>query len=254
MDEITKKRCSKCGEVKALGEYSKDKRRVDGLDGTCRACKSEVFRQWRKNNPDKAKATVSSWRENHKDHCSDYGKKYRSDKKDHYKELSKAWWAAHPGLKKKIYENNKDKAIAYYRKRKRENPERIREISRRSSAKLLSTPKGILNRRVSTAIRNSISSGMKAGRHWEDLVGYTVDDLKRHLEKQFLPGMSWENRGEWEIDHKTPLSAFNFQGPEDIDFKKAWALKNLQPLWRPQNRSKHARLDRPFQPSLALSA
>jgi hypothetical protein len=75
----------------------------------------------------------------------------------------------------------------------------------------------------------------------------------RHLEKQFLPGMSWENMGEWHIDHKIPIAAFNFEKPEDIDFKRCWALKNLQPLWKSENCIKGAKIDKPFQPSLNLS-
>ena len=95
--------------------------------------------------------------------------------------------------------------------------------------------------------------GIKNGRHWEDLVGYTVSELKNHLEKKFKKGMTWENYGQWHIDHKIPMSVFNYQRPEDIDFKKCWALENLQPLWRIENIKKSNKLTRPFQPSLALS-
>lgn len=56
----------------------------------------------------------------------------------------------------------------------------------------------------------------------------------------------------WHIDHKIPKSAFNFETPEDIDFKRCWALKNLQPLWAAENIKKHDRVDKPFQPSLAI--
>jgi hypothetical protein len=64
---------------------------------------------------------------------------------------------------------------------------------------------------------------------------------------------SWSRAG-WHINHVIPISAFNFSSPEDIDFKKCWALKNLRPLWAKDNFSKNARLDKPFQPSLALKA
>ncbi len=65
--------------------------------------------------------------------------------------------------------------------------------------------------------------------------------------------MSWENYGTvWEIDHKIPIAAFNFERPEDIDFKKCWELKNLRPLEIYKNRSKQARIDKPFQPSLTI--
>jgi hypothetical protein len=49
-----------------------------------------------------------------------------------------------------------------------------------------------------------------------------------------------------------PITAFNFNTPEDIDFKRCWALSNLQPLWARDNLSKQNKLIKPFQPSLLL--
>jgi hypothetical protein len=94
----------------------------------------------------------------------------------------------------------------------------------------------------------------KGGRSWQDLVGYSIDDLRRHLERQFKDGMTWGRflAGEVEIDHKIPRSVFNFSHPDDIDFKKCWALKNLQPMWALENRHKGARIKEPFQPSLEI--
>ena len=106
---------------------------------------------------------------------------------------------------------------------------------------------------MSCSIGHSLQ-GNKKGNHWEKLVGYTVGQLKKHLEKQFKEGMAWENYGRygWEIDHIVPISAFNFSSPDNIDFKRCWALKNLRPLWRIDNRIKNDKLIKPFQPSLLL--
>jgi hypothetical protein len=66
--------------------------------------------------------------------------------------------------------------------------------------------------------------------------------------------MSWDNYGSyWHIDHEIPVKAFNFKTPADIDFKRCWALKNLRPLSAFHNKSKGAKVDRPFQPSLAMA-
>jgi len=56
----------------------------------------------------------------------------------------------------------------------------------------------------------------------------------------------------WQVDHIIPLAAHNFISSGGIDFKRAWALKNLQPLWAYDNQSKGCSLDKPFQPSLAF--
>ena len=93
---------------------------------------------------------------------------------------------------------------------------------------------------MSANIKNSIRE-MKAGRSWESLVGYTVDDLMRHLERQFDKGMTWENRGEWHIDHIVPLSGFSYETAECAEFKAAWAITNLRPLWASENMRKNDR-------------
>lgn len=133
-----------------------------------------------------------------------------------------------------------------------DNPEKAKRILSRSDAKRRKTPKGKLSGNICRAINHSLQHGSKSRRHWETLVGYSVNQLKTHLEKQFKEEMNWENYGQWHIDHKTPIVAFNFEKPEDIDFKKCWALKNLQPLWATENISKNGRLDKPYQPSLLL--
>lgn len=92
----------------------------------------------------------------------------------------------------------------------------------------------------------------KKGLHWETLVPYTISELIKHLEKQFKPGMSWDNYGKWHIDHKVPKSKFNFSKPEHSDFQRCWALSNLQPMWARENLLKGAKLTKPFQPSLKI--
>jgi hypothetical protein len=117
-----------------------------------------------------------------------------------------------------------------------------------------STVKGRINDAFSSAMYRALREA-KSGRHWEDLVGYTLEQLKAHIEKQFKPGMSWDNYGKftWHIDHKIPVAAFNFDSPECLDFKKCWALSNLQPLEAKKNHSKKDKVSKPFQPSLALT-
>ena len=105
---------------------------------------------------------------------------------------------------------------------------------------------------MSTRVRESLN-GSKKEASWSLIVGYTIDQLKKHLEKKFNSGMSWGNYGKyWHIDHRIPISVFNFNSTSDIDFKKCWALSNLQPLLVYDNISKGAKLEKPFQPSLTI--
>lgn len=60
-----------------------------------------------------------------------------------------------------------------------------------------------------------------------DLLGYSAQEFKEHLESKWLPGMSWDNYGDWHIDHIRPLASF---GSND-SIKVVHGLDNLQPLW-----------------------
>lgn len=108
--------------------------------------------------------------------------------------------------------------------------------------------------------RDSKSKGIRINWHskpnlapvWESLVGYTAADLMARLECRFQPGMSWNNYGEWHIDHIVPITAFNFTTAEDFDFKRCWALNNLQPLWADDNVHKGAKISGHFQPALVI--
>jgi hypothetical protein len=70
---------------------------------------------------------------------------------------------------------------------------------------------------------------------WSAALGYTVGELKQHLESRFLPGMSWVNAGEWHIDHIRPVNTFTFNSPRDHQFMQCYALNNLRPLWAIDN-------------------
>jgi hypothetical protein len=67
------------------------------------------------------------------------------------------------------------------------------------------------------------------------MVGYSAEQLKEHLEKQFKDGMNWENYGEWHVDHIKPISSFIFETCDDEQFKVCWSLENLQPMWGIEN-------------------
>ena len=79
--------------------------------------------------------------------------------------------------------------------------------------------------------------GTKTGRT-EELLGYTAEELKTHLESLFQEGMTWDNQGDWHIDHIIPQSYFT-----SIDqIRECFALSNLKPEWGEWNLWKGNRL------------
>jgi len=170
---------------------------------------------------------------------AEYLRKWRQKDPKRACESSKKWQREHPEWEKNKWRKN--------------NPEKAKELARGYNMKRRSENNGRLNINISNQIRFSIGRN-KNGSNWESLVGYNLLDLKTHLEKLFLPEMSWDNYGRhgWHIDHKIPISAFNFDNYNHIDFKRCWSLSNLQPLWEKDNLKKHAKLFKQFQPSLKI--
>ncbi len=68
------------------------------------------------------------------------------------------------------------------------------------------------------------------------LLGCSLDDFMIHLQSKFKEGMSFENYGQWHIDHKIPCNHFDLT---DIEQQKiCFHYTNLQPLWAKENRAK----------------
>lgn len=135
---------------------------------------------------------------------------------------------------------SKDKLLAAQTRNRAAHPERWRAWKKRSYDKARQDPFVVLSSRMSSLIRYSLRTG-KAGRSWLSMVPYSVEDLRTHIERQFLPGMGWHNMGRWHIDHILPITSFKITGPDCAEFKACWSLPNLRPLWAIDNIKKHAK-------------
>ncbi|MGB5217359.1 MAG: hypothetical protein WBN66_03575 [Smithella sp.] len=256
------KKCTKCKKELSFKFFCKHTRHKDGLSSLCKQCKSLSDLEYRNNNKEKLKEKCREYHSKNKEIHNLKSKEYHLKNSEKMKKIKKENYDKN---KEKNKEKERLRSAKYYK----ENPEirrkatykwnnknidKVRSIRRKAMAKKRLTHMGKLILNIKAGISKSIRTGSKNRRHWEDIVGYTFIQLKKHLEKQFLPGMSWENYGRngWHIDHRIPISAFNFKTPDDHDFKECWKLKNLQPLWAHDNLTKQAKLSKPFQPSLSF--
>ena len=220
--------------------------------GRCLACDRDKALKERTENPERLAERRKKYR---MENIEEERERERIRSKERYAENTEQYRAYFKAWREKNSEKERLRGRLKYRRLMEESPERVREAGRRRDARRRLTARGRIENALSAGIHRLLKRGIKAGRSWESLVGYTADELMRHLEKQFLPGMDWTNygRGGWHIDHIIPRSAFNYETTDDIDFKRCWALENLQPLWEIDNISKGAKLSAPFQPSLALA-
>ena len=160
---------------------------------------------------------------------------------------------------KRYAEKNKEKLNKYHKDWSRENREKLREYHskwREENREQVNetTRLWYLNRRRSDPsfrlkcnTRTALWACLKERnvakyRSTFLLLGYSIEELMVHLEALFTDGMTWNNYGEWHVDHKIPMASYKFESTDEIGFKECWKLDNLQPLWGPDNLSKGVKL------------
>ena len=192
-------------------------------------------KQWKLNNPEKVKENNKIYYQNYKEKIKQQVKKYRKENPEKIKKYRKENPEYQKEIDKKYYQNHKKEKAEYNQNHKKE----INEYSKNWQKQRRATdPQFKLNGNMARSIRLALK-GKKAGGKWETLVGYTLKDLVKHIEKQFEPWMTWQNYGKWHIDHIRPKSFFKFKNIESSEFRKCWALSNLQPLEAIENLRKY---------------
>ena len=153
---------------------------------------------------------------------------------------------------KRYYFNNREKRLQYFSDWQKENRDRLNEYHQKWREKNINKHRENKrnyerNRKSNDPLYKLISNfrtaiyqvlkenNVEKNKHYFDILKYTPEDLIQHLEKQFTSDMTWENYGEWHVDHKKPITSFNFQEMGDDEFMKCWSLDNLQPLWGEEN-------------------
>jgi hypothetical protein len=134
------------------------------------------------------------------------------------------------------YVHNKEHAIRRNRAYELANSDAVRSrkrnyVNKRRAEDLNFRIASNLRARVSRAIKNSFKHSTLS-----IYLGCTIEELKKHLESQFEPGMTWDNYGQWEIDHIYPLAKANLVDP--MVFVEVCRYTNLQPLWKLDNKVK----------------
>ena len=201
-----KKICSKCGKEKPVEEFYVRKDSKDGYRSDCIECHLIQKKIYSKENSQ---------------HKRDYMRQYRID---------------NPEVIKNWIENNYDQYLWNTKKWKIENPEKSKEHKNNNRRKRLENDPQY---RVRTNIRRLIllsfsKKGYSKKSKTNEILGICYDGFMKHIESQFTEGMTWENRGLWELDHKIPVSL----GKTEEEIIRLNHYSNFQPLWMEDNRKK----------------
>jgi hypothetical protein len=180
------------------------------------------------------------YRKKNKESISDYGKEYRKKNKESLSVKKKEYRKKN---KTKIYERNLE-----WRKA---NKDKVRVSANEYQKKRYHNDSLFRLQLILRArFRNFLKQNncRKSGRSFE-IFSATPKQIKSHIESQFKDDMTWENQGEWHIDHIIPLDYYakNFDLNDLEVQKKAFNYKNLQPLWAFENLSKSNKFEKHTQ-------
>lgn len=209
----------------------------------------EYSKKYYGTNKGKIKEYQKKYNKKNKEKVAKRHKDYVEKNKEAVKQRQKEWYEVN---KKRILADRKQYRIDNigkineYLKENRDTIN-IRMHKYRQTPEVLArhqSSKYRMNGNITTNMRKSLK-GTKQRRRWEDLVGYTIDDLMKYIESLFRDNMSWDNygKGGWHLDHIIPIDLWKFNTYKDNEFKQCWALCNLQPLWEKDNCSKQNRME-----------
>jgi 5-methylcytosine-specific restriction endonuclease McrA len=153
-------------------------------------------------------------------------KKWRGSNKEYMSKKSKVW-----------YEQNKEHRKEYMKEYRKKNIDKIRETKRNyEKTRKTNDPLYKLINNFRTAIYQVLKErNIQKNGHYFDILKYTPEQLIEHLESKFTGVITWDNYGQWHVDHIIPISSFDIKEIGDKEFNKCWALENLQPLWGDEN-------------------
>lgn len=177
-------------------------------------------------NKDKIKGQSMRYRVEHEEENKAYRKKYNTDHKQKIKIHNAEYYITHKREIKKYYLDN----------RERINADRLAYVKRKRLADPLYKMAGNLRKRNGHIFKKI---GLHKSCKTKELLGADYQTVMRHIESQFIFGMSWENYGQWHIDHKKPLAL----AKTEEQLIKLCNYKNLQPLWAEENLRKRDKIN-----------
>ncbi len=231
------KLCRKCKIEKDLSEFYINKSSKDGYYNSCKSC--EVERSLSYYNENREKQLENKKQRYYNNHEVNLQKKRDYDEKNREIVNKKARERYYDNLEyaKEYYKNNKELILERNKKWIENNKEYFKQLNSKNTIKWLNeNPHVVVWRQMLYRTINRF--GLKKENKTVVLLGYSAIELKEHIESLFEDGMSWDNWGEWHIDHIYPLSRFDKETP----ISEVNSLSNLRPIWATENLKKGNRI------------
>lgn len=204
------KKCSKCQLEKEEKEFQKQSKSKDGLRSMCSPCKQAARREYYQQNKAKELQSNKQWIDKNIEKVRAFRLKHsrKPERKAYQKQYRK--------------EHRRERAD-YQTKLEREN----------------------LSYRIASRLRHRLYMALKAQKTSKTysamkLLGCDIGIFKLYIISKFEPDMSWNNYGQWHIDHIIPCASFNLENLEEQ--KQCFHYTNLQPLWAFDNLTKNKKI------------
>lgn len=141
---------------------------------------------------------------------------------------------------RRYYQDNKEDIIERVKKYAQENRDAIRDRGKKYYRKNKNTVKFRVKAAASNSIRGVVSAIRKVdpskAPKYSSKIDFDVKEFKDHIESLFQDGMTWNNYGDWHVDHIRPI--ISFINDDVFDLSEINNISNLQPLWAVDNLSK----------------
>jgi hypothetical protein len=224
------------------------------INGHCVVCSAldaqrrNATDEERQRNKDRMRSRRSrspTMRENERKKAAEYraalGGRYRQYKNAYEKTARYKEWRRAYRQRDDVRERENEAARNYFRREYNAGPEMRRRIVARNRNRIKNDPLYRLATRLRQGLYKALRRNTKRGSAVQ-LLGCTIEELRRHIERQFLPGMKWENwsHSVWHIDHVRPFASFDLSDPNQL--AQACHYTNLRPLWAFDNMSKGAKV------------
>lgn len=147
---------------------------------------------------------------------------------------NRKWQEDHPGYSRQWDIKHRKTRNEISRRWRQKNRQHIREYKNKRRRENIQSR---LRHTLRSRLNGIISNGQKVGSAVRDL-GISIKAFMLYIENQFESGMSWDNYGEWHLDHIIPLASFDLTDRQQ--FLEAYNWLNYQPLWAKDNWSKGA--------------
>ena len=206
---ICMKRCTKCEDDRELINFPKNNRYKSGYNSICKICMNDINKIYRDDN-------IENIKKNRKEHYQRNIEKMRKEKKEYYAK-------------------NKSKKSLYDVEYRKNNSDKIKQYKKEWETLNKDNPLFRIKRNLRRRVHHALEDNKKSDATFE-LIGCTPDFFKDYITNLMLEGMSWDNYGEWHIDHIIPCFTFDLSNPEQQ--KLCFHYTNQRPLWKKDNLSR----------------